>query len=172
MGCNQEDYQPKPRGYFRMSLPEASNTALQGDCPYTFKYNSSAIWKPKENCWGTLYYPSLKADVQFTYKNISNAENLEKILAESQQLAYEHAVKADGIAERSYVDEEKKVYGIFYSMQGNSASSTQFYITDSTTHYLRGVLYFYSIPNADSLQPVNAFMQKEITQIIESLNWK
>jgi hypothetical protein len=40
-------------------------------------------------------------------------------------------------------------------MQGNAASSTQFYVTDSTTHFLRGVLYFYSAPNADSLKPVN-----------------
>ncbi len=110
--------------------------------------------------------------MQFTYKPIANEEQLHTILNEAQNLAYKHATNAEGIGEREYIDQGKKVYGLMYNMQGNAASSTQFFVTDSTHHFLRGVLYFYSVPNADSLKPVNNFMFNEMVHIIESLEWK
>ncbi len=112
------------------------------------------------------------ANVQFTYKPIANAEQLGQILNEAQDLAYKHTVKAEGIGEKLYQNADKKMYGILYSMQGNAASSTQFFVTDSANHFLRGVLYFYSVPNADSLKPVNEYMYNEMVQLIESLEWK
>jgi len=112
------------------------------------------------------------ANVQLTYKTIESEEQLERILKESQELAYKHTVRAEGIGEKEYINPEKNMHGFLYSMQGNAASSSQFYVTDNESHFLRGVLYFYSVPNADSLKPVNEFMYNEMVQIIESLEWK
>jgi len=167
-----EDYQPKPRGYFRIGLPSTNYIPLQSDCPFTFNLNSEAKWIPKEHCWGDIQYPSIRASVQLTYKAIESEEQLERILKESQTLAYKHTVKAEGIGEKEYSNPEKNIHGFLYSMQGNAASSSQFYVTDFENHFLRGVLYFYSVPNADSLKPVNEFMYNEMVQLIESLEWK
>jgi hypothetical protein len=57
-------------------------------------------------------------------------------------------------------------------MKGEIATSTQFFMTDSADHYLRGVVYFYSQPNPDSLKPVDDFIADEVIQLIESLQWK
>lgn len=125
----------------------------------------------KKNCWGDLKYPTIQATVQFTYKPITNNEDLITVLKEAQDLAYKHTVAAQGIGEKLYSNPEKNIHGILYNMQGNAASSAQFFVTDSAHHFLRGVLYFYSTPNADSLKPVNEFMQAEMVQLIESIEW-
>ncbi len=168
----EDDYQPKPHGYFRIGLPENEYVSLESNCPYTFEINTAANWKEKKECWGDVRYPNLKATIQLTYKDVSDPKNLSAVLKESQDLAYKHSVAAQGIGEKLYTNPTDQVYGILYQMQGNAASTAQFYVTDSTHHFLRGVLYFYSAPNADSLKPVNEFMYSEMVHLIESLKWK
>lgn len=173
VGCNgSEDYSPKPRGYFRLNLPAKEYQLLQNDCPYTFEYNKNAQWqKARRECWGDVYYPTIKARLQLTYKEVT-PENLETLLNDGRELAYKHAVKADGIQEKLYTDKQRGVYGILYNIQGEAATNTQFFVTDSTEHFLRGVLYFYAEPNVDSLRPVNQYMYDEVVHLIETLRWQ
>jgi gliding motility-associated lipoprotein GldD len=168
----EQDYQPKPFGYFRIGVPTRDYGMLKSDCPYTFEMNESAEWVAKDNCWGDVRYPGIRATLQLTYKQIGNQADLTRVLKESQDLAYKHTVAAQGIGEKLYSNPGANVHGILYQMQGNAASSTQFFVTDSSSHFLRGVLYFYSAPNADSLKPVNAFMYGEMVHLIETLEWK
>jgi gliding motility-associated lipoprotein GldD len=74
--------------------------------------------------------------------------------------------------EQVYEDPQRGIYGILYELKGNVASPMQFFVTDSTHHFLRGSLYFRTEPNKDSLAPVINFAQKDIRHIIETLNWK
>jgi gliding motility-associated lipoprotein GldD len=171
--CSPEA-EPKPYGYFRIGTPEPHHVTLETDCPYSFQISEAAQWTPhkEDSCWGDVYYPTLKARLQLTYKTFADANARDQLLKEAQDLAFKHTVVADGIRERSYENNEQKVYGIVYQMLGNAASNTQFYLTDSTGHFIRGALYFYSQPNADSLRPVNQFMMDEITHLIETFSWK
>jgi gliding motility-associated lipoprotein GldD len=171
-GSGEDDFMPKPRGYFRIELPPRDYQSLDIDCPYTFEYNSSAQWqKNRRACWGDVYYPDLKGRLQLTYKQ-ANADNLETLLEEGRKLAYEHTVKAAGIEEKVFDDPDAEVYGIFYNIQGEAATNIQFFMTDSANHFLRGVMYFYAEPNVDSLRPVNDYMKGEIVHLIETLQWK
>lgn len=170
VACGDE-YQPKPKGYFRIALPGAEYQSFAEDCPYTFEYNKVAKLTDKGQCWYDLRYPDIKATLQLTYKAV-NENNLDTLLGEAHALAYKHTVRADGIQEQLYLSEEHQVYGLFYQLAGGAASSRQFFMTDSTHHFLRGVLYFYASPNADSLRPVNEFMTEEISHLIETLRWK
>ena len=83
-----------------------------------------------------------------------------------------HISKASGLQEILIEDRAKKVYGIYYDVKGNSASSVQFYLTDSTKHFIRGSLYFYSPPNKDSIAPVLDYLKKDIFHIAWTLKWK
>lgn len=168
----EEDYQPKPQGYFRIGLPGTNYDTLSSSCPYTFMVNTEAVFKPKKQCWADIYYPKLHATLQLTYKNLEEQKDPNQLFVEAQKLAYEHTVVAQGIGEKLYTDADNRVFGIYYEMQGNAASSAQFYVTDSTKNFLRGVLYFYSAPNADSLKPANAYMQNEMVKLIESIRWQ
>lgn len=169
----EEDYTPKPRGYFRISTPEAKYEKLDIDCPFTFDINSAAEWQPlkKHECWGDVYYPSIKARLQLTYKPVT-PENLDTLLSDGHELAFKHVVKADGIAEKLYSDDVRGIHGILYNIRGEAATNTQFFVTDSAEHFLRGVLYFYAEPNEDSLRPVNDYMYQEVVHLIETLQWQ
>ena len=61
---------------------------------------------------------------------------------------------------------------IFYELDGSTATNAQFFITDSTKHFLRGSLYFNSTTNQDSIAPVLAFLKIDMLKLIESLEWK
>jgi gliding motility-associated lipoprotein GldD len=64
------------------------------------------------------------------------------------------------------------VYGLVYDLGGAVASPVQFYLTDSTNHFLRGSLYFEAKPNPDSIAPVLAYVKKDIELFTRSLEWK
>jgi len=168
-----DDYLPKPMGYFRIGLPTKEYAKLDNNCNFTFDLNTEAQYNPVKNkdCWADIYYPKLKATVKLTYYNFDEIK-LQRLLRETQQMAYSHTAIADGMQEKLFVNEEKRVFGLLYEMKGQVATSTQFYMTDSTDNFLRGVLYFYSSPNPDSLKTVNEFMRGEIITLIESLEWK
>jgi len=167
----EDNFSPKPKGYFRIATPAKDYQLASIPCAFSFEYNKQSKIIAKNNCWYDVKYPSLKATLQLTYKAVS-ATNLDTLLAEGHNLAYEHTVKADGIDEKRYQNEEESVYGILFQLKGNAATSMQFFVTDSTNHFLRGVLYYYASPNADSLQPVNEFMLGEMQHLMESLKWQ
>lgn len=169
MAC-ESNYSPKPSGYFRIDTPKQEYQPFNEDCPFKFDYNKAVRLKDKGNCWYDLRYPSLKATLQLTYRQVTET-NLDTLLKEGHALAYEHTVKADGIDEKLFLNEEERVFGLMYKLKGDAATSLQFFMTDSTDHFLRGVLYFYASPNADSLRPVNQFMESELMHLIESLEW-
>ena len=171
LGACEGDYTPKPKGYFRIDMPSAEYQEFNTDCPFHFDFNKVASLKDKGRCWYDIKYPRLEATLQLTYRQVTE-DNLDTLLYEGHELAYKHTVKADGIDEKLYIDEQKRVYGLLYQLKGDAATSMQFFMTDSTDHFLRGVLYYYSSPNADSLKPVNDFMRGEMIRMIESLEWE
>lgn len=171
VGC-QDDPLPKPRGYFRIGLPEKAYYVEDTlDCPYQFETNLAAKWDVKKNCWADINYPGIRASVKLTYYSFDQ-KPLDQLLKDGQRMAYSHTIKADGMYEQPIVNKEENIYGMLYQIKGQVATSTQFYLTDSTQHFIRGVLYFYSQPNPDSLKPVNNFMKDEIVHMIETFKWK
>jgi gliding motility-associated lipoprotein GldD len=174
--CN-EDYVPKPRGYYRIDLPGNAYQTFQNDCPFSFEYSKYAVaesyqGEQKENCWYNIQYPKFKATIHLSYSAISSKKDLETQLDNSRTLAYKHTVKADGIDELPITYSSRNVYGLLYDLSGNSASQSQFYLTDSTKHFVRCALYFNSSPNADSIAPVLNFISKDIDKMIETFTWK
>ncbi len=171
----KEDYTPKARGYHRIDFPEKEYKVYHSDCPFTFEYpvygkiskDSSRLSEP---CWLNIVFPGYDGKLHLSYKNINN--NLSNYIEDSRTLAYKHTIKAEAIDEKIYQDKNRNVYGILYNIKGNVASSAQFFITDSTNHFIRGALYFETYPNKDSLAPVINFFKKDVIHLIETIKWK
>jgi gliding motility-associated lipoprotein GldD len=165
---------PKPRGHFRIDFPVKEYIKFDSTCPFTFEYpvysRITADPNIKDFCWFDIDLPAYKGKIHITYKSVNN--NLGLLTEDAHKLAYEHSVKADAIEERLWENEENNVYGIIYNIKGNAASSVQFFVTDSLSHYLRGALYFNTQPDKDSLAPVIDFFRQDIIHMIETLNWK
>ena len=99
--------------------------------------------------------------------------NLTKHIEDSHSMAMSHIPHASGIRQIMIKDPARKVYGLCYDIRGSGAASPyQFYLTDSTSHFLRGALYFNISPNNDSLAPVIDFIEKDIQHLIETIRWK
>jgi len=173
--CCKPHYTPKPAGYLRIDFPEKAYQIYNTSCPYTFEYplygkitaDSSKI---SELCWINIEFPGFGGKIHISYKQVNN--NVNTFIEDSRTLAYKHTVKADAISETLYTNDEKRVFGLLYQIKGDAASSVQFYLTDSTKHFLRGSLYFNVQPNADSLAPVIDFFKEDVMHLIETLEWK
>ena len=175
--CGNDDdfYSPKPKGYFRINFPAKSYTTYDNSCPFIFDIPKYAAVVPDKDakadpCWLNIVFPIFKATIHITYKKVD--KNLSAYLEDSHELAVKHQVKASGLEEEIVMKDSVKVYGLIYNIEGNAASSLQFYLTDSTTHFLRGSLYFMSRANADSLAPVLGFIKQDIQRMIQSFKWK
>ncbi len=166
--CNEEVL-PKPNAKLRLEYSKPVLTELKTE-HFSFDYNESAKVKIKNSTALTLKYPEMQGEIFINYRKVDN--NIDKLLSDAQKLSYEHSAKADGIIERPFVSEEHNVYGMFYEVSGNAASQAQFYVTDSTQHFLTGSLYFLTRPNYDSIYPAAAYLQNDIRGIMETLRWK
>lgn len=181
IGCN-EKYTPKPREYFRIDFPEKSYHPLQPGFPYQFDipdYSKIVADSrhPDQPYWINISVPANKAEVHISYYNLSNQKTsnrvlLNKFMEDTRTLAYKHTLKADAIQEQVFMNPGKKVYGLIYRIEGNAASPLQFFLTDSTNHFLRGALYIREVPNIDSLKPVIDFLEPDIIRLIETTTWK
>lgn len=175
--CNNE-YTPKPRGYFRIALPERKYLALDSIYPYRFEYPAYATitndpLSPEEQNWINLEMPVFKGRMHITYKPVTKENSLSEYTEDARTLALKHMQKSTGIRQIAISDPSRKLYGLVYEINGMGAASPyQFYLTDSSRHFLRGSLYFDAIPNNDSLAPVIDFVKTDIQHFFETFNWK
>ncbi|HAA01026.1 MAG TPA: gliding motility lipoprotein GldD [Flavobacteriales bacterium] len=174
--CSEEEPGvPKPRGYMRIDFPEKEYIEFRGDCPYTFDFPSYAridhigrdtvTW-----CNKNIEFVPFRGTMHLTYKRLQG--NVARFIEECHNMAYDHSIKATAIERKQFVNDTAQVFGLLYDIQGNAASPLQFYITDSTTHFIRGALYFQAKPNYDSILPVLTYVREDVERFIESLRWK
>jgi gliding motility-associated lipoprotein GldD len=171
----EESFSPKPRGYFRLALPEKKYREFDSLCPFRFEIPVYSHIRPDKNkgaepCWMNLEFPGLHASVYLSYKPVHG--NLRQYLEDAHELAGRHQIKATGMDEVAVVRDSAKVYGLLFDIAGNTATSLQFYLTDSTRHFLRGSLYFNSKPNIDSLKILVDFIREDVMHLIRTAEWK
>ncbi len=167
-GC-KEEVLPKPKAMLRLEYPGAKSVPYKSGA-FGFEMNQLATIKEETPSSLTLDYPLLKGAIFLNYKPVRG--NLNSLLADAQKLSYEHVVKADEISEQPFINPGDKVYGMFYEVTGDAASQAQFYVTDSTNHFVTGSLYFYAKPNYDSIYPAAVYLQKDIRKIMETIRWE
>lgn len=168
-----EDAQPKPRAFLALDYPQAEYEQLEWNCPYTFEKNTVAVAERPpgaKKCWLNLEYELQNGTIFITYQPVKG--NLDSLLADAQKLPLQHTIKADAIEGDIYTNPYNNTYGMFYEVAGDAASQAQFYLTDSTDHFLTGSVYFNAQPNFDSILPAAAYLKKDIRHLMETVKWK
>ncbi len=176
---------PKPYGYYRITPPDTAYVPFANyqlpitnhqspitNYPYSFALSTNAVVQPRtdEPYWINLYYPALNATIHCSYKPVQN--NLRELTNDALEFVYRNASFASAIPEREYSHPEAHVYGVLFDLEGNTASSCQFFVTDSTRHFFRASVYCNCPPNADSLAPVYNYLRTDIIRMVESFEWK
>lgn len=198
IGCNS-NYTSKKEGYFQIDFPKKAYTTFnEPGYPYTFEYpvyatiehDSSFFKDDSKNPYSiNIVFPTLNGTIYISYKNITGTSvykvkdtngnyrdsigknSFEKMVNDSYNLTYKNDIKAYSI-EDSVMHTPNGLTGVFFKLAGNVATAKQFFLSDTTKHFLRGALYFDATPNEDSLRPVNAFLQQDMKHLINTLKWK
>jgi gliding motility-associated lipoprotein GldD len=177
VSCNNgEAYLPKPRGYFRIDLPEKAYTRVDTIERYSFECPQYALatpdpYSPNEKNWVNIEMPQFKGSIHITHKPVNG--NLSEYLEDVHTMVTKHLQKANGVSDSLIVNDEHHVYGLFIEMDGKGvATPMQFYLTDSTRNFVRGALYFNFKPDNDSMQPVINFIREDIDHLINTFEWK
>jgi len=170
------DYLPKPIGYNRLDLPDPAYQPLPDSLPYSFEYSKHAklladtSWI-RDRFWIELYYPQLKSNIHITYKRIENSEKLLKeFFNDTYTLTAKHQIKAYAIDEITVKNAQGRS-AVIMELDGEVPSQMQFAITDSTQHFVRGALYFYTKVHNDSLKPAIEYMKKDIIHLVNTFDW-
>ncbi len=167
---------PKPKGYFRIDLPEKDYVKVDTLMRYAFDVPSYALlthdpYAPEQTNWVNVEMPCFKASIHLTHKDVKG--NLNDYLEDVHTMITKHLQKANGMNDSLIVNPERKVYGMMIEMEGKGvATPLQFYLTDSTANFVRGALYFNFVPNNDSMQPVIDYIRQDIDRMIETFEWK
>ncbi len=174
VACNHVST-PKPYAYYRIATPDTAYVPFASqypNYPYDFALSANAVVKTRleEPYWINIWYPALDATVHCSYKPVQR--NLRELTNDALEFVYRNASYATSIPEREYMHPEAKVYGVLFDLEGNTASSCQFFITDSTHHFFRASVYCNCPPNADSLAPVYEYLRKDVVKMVETFEWK
>lgn len=157
-------------------LPEPVYQVSPDSLPYQFSYSTHATllddtsWI-SEPYWVEVYYPALKANIHLTYKRIRNADDLKEYVNDAYVLTSKHQIKASAIDEVVITTPSGKK-AVIAEVSGEVPSQFQFTITDSTSHFLRGAVYFFTKVNNDSLAPAIDYVKRDALYLINSLQWK
>jgi gliding motility-associated lipoprotein GldD len=178
--CCNSTFTPKPRGYAKTSFPRHQYQLFnEPGYPYQFEYpvyatvlKDSTFFEDKaENPWWiNIDFATFDSRIYISYKALP-ANDFSKMVNDAYNLTYKHSYKASFI-EDSIFRNANNVSGVMFKVGGNAATASQFYLTDSIHHFLRGALYFDAPPNEDSLKPVNDFLVEDLKHLINTFQWK
>ncbi len=179
--CGGEDaYFPKPRLYPKVNYPAKSYVAFDEDyCSFGFerpvysevkqdKYFFEG--KPLDPCWFDLKMDTLNSVVHFSYLPIKNRSHFDELIKDAFRLVNEHNKKAEYRQDQKIAN-DKGTGGMLFEVDGPVATPLQFFLTDSTRHFLRGSLYFNAKVNPDSIAPIYEFIKEDIYHILSTFEW-
>ena len=177
-GCRERLPVPKPRGYFRIDMPERLLRDESSGCGPRFelpKYAgcvSASMSETEGFCGFNVVFPAFQAVLHCTHVSLDGSTAmLDALVADAHDLAFNHDIKATGIGRQIFTFPEQEVYGLMYDLRGPVATPVQFFATDSSHHFVRGSLYFNHEPNPDSLRPALAQVRADVVHMMETMKW-
>ena len=181
LACNST-YTPKRKGYFAIEFPEKQYQSFdEPGYPYTFEYpvyaavsKDSLFFDDKaENPWWiNIDVPQFGGRIYISYKEITKKDQVYSLAEDAYKMATKQHIQVSTGIDQIPIKTANGAEGLYYSLKGNTATANQFFLTDSTHHFLRGALYFDAAPNEDSLGIVNDFLKKDLEHLINTLKWK
>lgn len=174
-------YTPKPRAFPKVEYPERGYQQFDKSyCNFTFEYpvyseiERDTLFfdeRPADPCWFDIFTPAFDSRIHCSYYPISRENTFDQLKNDAFELMEWHNKKANYIQEVP-IKREGNVNGFAFVIEGPAASPFQFYLTDSTSHFLRGALYFNTQARPDSLKPIYEFVEEDILHLIETFRWK
>lgn len=172
--CGEENYIPKPPTYLRLELPDHSYKKFDKDCPYTFEiaetFDVKTMRGDTSSCSKEIDLGKLNGSIFLHYWKMDKP--LSFYINSANDEVDRHKIKATSIDDSRIIRESDRVFGTYFKFQGDVATPFQFYLTDSTTHFVYAEVLFNSIPNYDSLKPSLDYLDVDLKKMLETFKWK
>ncbi|MCE3296541.1 MAG: hypothetical protein K0R65_2255 [Crocinitomicaceae bacterium] len=174
--CGEENSIPKPPTYLRLDLPKHSYTKYSDkNCRYSFE--AASIFKIKDvydqdkklTCNKDIDLGALNGVMYFSY--IEMNEPLGTYIDYAINKVDEHKIKATAIEDELIIRSKDRVFGTFFELQGDVATPFQFYLTDSVSKFVSGVVYLNATPKYDSLKPSLEYLRKDLNHFVQTFQW-
>lgn len=172
----EKNWLPRPTGYNRIDLPAHDYQQLPEGYPYQMDVSKYSQVEPdsfnlQEKAWINLNYQEFGAKVHLTYKRIDGKDVDFKTLSnDAFKLTAKHQIKAYGIDEGVLIT-PNGYSAVVAELTGEVPTQFQFFVTDSTKHFLRGALYFNTATKNDSLAPVIEYIKIDMTHLMNSVKF-
>lgn len=173
VGCG-DDPIPKPKGYFRIDLPDTSYTSwtdsatFSADLPSYTRVGKRSTQDAAR--WFDVRFAGQRATVHLTWSPVG--DQLQSLIEDAHGFKNTHQAMAAKISSERILRPPSRVFGTVFNVEGDVASPFVFYVTDSTSNFLYGALYFDARPNADSLAPVTKRIREDMLHMIATLEWR
>ena len=166
---------PKPPTFLNIELPAHSYKKYFASCPYEFEistlYQVRDVYEGKTlTCHKDILLGKLNGTLHFS--NIIMDKPLKDYINYAIDKVDEHKIKATDIQDRQIIRPKDKVYGTFFELKGDVASPFQFYLTDSVSRFVSGVVYMNARPNYDSIKPSLDYIKKDLDRMLNTFRWK
>lgn len=172
---------PKPRMYPKVDYPERNYVDFSTEyCDIKFQYPDYFTIKqdeyffderPVDPCWFDLISEQLNCSLHCSYIPIENRAHFDELVNDVFKLASKHNQKANYRNDQVISNPASDVYGLIFELSGPVATPFQYFVTDSTDHFMRASIYFNSKVNPDSIAPVYQYVKKDLYQMIETFQW-
>lgn len=172
----ESNWLPKPPGYNRIELPRHEYQRLEQGYPYQLDYSTHSrveadSFNLGEKEWINLNYKEFGAKVHLTYKKIDQSTDFKTLSNDAFNLTAKHQIKAYGIEEAILLTPNGYV-AVVAELSGEVPTQFQFFVTDSTSNFLRGAVYFNSALKNDSLAPIIEYIKLDMAHLINSVNFE
>ena len=171
----ESNWLPRPPGYNRIDLPKHEYQRLEQGYPYQLDFSTYSkveadSFNLGEKEWINLNYPDFGAKVHLTYKKIDQNTDFKILSNDAFNLTAKHQIKAYGIEEAILLT-PNGYSAVVAELTGEVPTQFQFFVTDSTSNFLRGAVYFNSALKNDSLAPIIEYIKLDMAHLINSVNF-
>ena len=172
----ESNWLPKPPGHNRIELPRHEYQRLEQGYPYQLDFSvhsrvEADSFNLEETEWINLNYKEFGAKVHLTYKKIDQSTDFKTLSNDAFNLTAKHQIKAYGIEEAILLT-PNGYSAVVAELTGEVPTQFQFFITDSTSNFLRGAVYFNSALKNDSLAPIIEYIKIDMAHLINSVNFE
>lgn len=168
-----EDPVPKPRGWFRIDLPQQQYVPWEAQEVVGMEIPAYTRMLPRDGGeggrWFDLRFPGQRATVHLTWSPVNGG--MQELIEGAHAFKSKHEAKAARIRSERVLRSDDRVFGTLFEVEGDVASPMVFYLTDSTDNFLYGALYFDVRPNSDSLAPVTERLRADMRHMVATLRW-
>ena len=172
--CGEDTFIPKPPTYLRLELPDHTYENYKDSCQYSFDLPSiytveKAPISDGEACHRRIQLGPLNGTIYFRHWDMT--QSLAYYVNNANDEIDRHKGKARSVEDNRIIRDQDDVYGTLFHLKGDVATPFQFYLTDSTDHFVYGEVLFNSAPNYDSLKPSLDYLRQDLDQLLETFKW-